>query len=303
MTISKNKHYKDILFDSPNFNKKIIDSLPGIFYFYHVTKEGVFLKRWNKKHVTELGYSDQELLNISGSIFYTEKEFTRIKKTIEHIFIKGWNDIHTTLITKVGKRIPYYLQGYALHIDGEAYFMGVGINMSKQHKLKKKLVQSEKQQLKEQLKKKEIDDLLNEKKRELLTHVISETHTSQNIKNAREKINKLLTKYSETDVCDNLKEIDNILSQNISKDKQWEIFKLRFKEIHPSFFNNLLEKYPNLTNSELKFCAYLRLNLSSNQIAALLNISKEGIRKARYRIRKKMDLDIKDSLEKCISKF
>ena len=66
MTNSENNHKKEMLFESNHFNQKLIDSLPGIFYFYHITKGDVILKRWNKKHVTELEYSDQELLNISG---------------------------------------------------------------------------------------------------------------------------------------------------------------------------------------------------------------------------------------------
>ena len=294
---------KDNFFESTDFNKKIIDSLPGIFYIYHIANEGIFIKRWNKRFVTELGYSDQELWNINVSVFFTKKEFIRVENSIRDILVKGWNDIHSTLITKAGKRIPYYFQCYALYIDGETYFMGVGINMSQQHELKKKLRQSEKQKLKEILKNKKIDDLLQEKKRELLTQVVSETHNFQNISEARKRINKLLTKHSGTDICDDLKEIDKILTQNISKNKQWEIFKLRFKEIHPKFFIKLKEKHPNLTSSEIKFCAYLRMHLSSSQMLNALNISKEGVRKSRYRIRKKMGLDLKDILEDYISKF
>lgn len=303
MTYTENNQKKDNLFESTDFNKKIIDSLPGTFYIYHIANEGIFLKRWNKKFASEHGYSDHELWNVSASVFFTKNEFTRIEKAIREILVKGWNDIHSTVITKAGKRIPYYYQGYALYIDGETYFMGVGINMSEQQKLKKKLKQSEKQQLIEILEKKKIDDLLQEKKRELLTHVVSETHNIQNIKEARKRISKLLTMHLETGVFDDLKEIDKILTQNISNNKQWEIFKLRFKEIHPEFFNKLKDKHPNLTSSELKFCAYLRMHLSSSQMLTTLNISKEGVRKTRYRIRKKMGLELKDILEDYISEF
>jgi len=136
---------KDNLFKSIEFNKKIIDSLPGIFYLYHVAKEGIFLKLWNKKFAAELGYSNQELWNKSASAFCSKKEFIRIEKAIRQIFVEGWKDVHSILITKGGVSIPYYYQGYALNIDGELYFMGVGMNMSEQHELKKKLTQSEKQ--------------------------------------------------------------------------------------------------------------------------------------------------------------
>jgi len=303
MTNTEKNQKEGNFFDSTDFNNKIIDSLPGIFYLYHVSNEGIFLKRWNKKFVTELGYSDQELWNKSASDFCTKKEFIRIEKAIREIFEKDWGDVHSFLLTKAGMSIPYYYQGYALYIDEETYFMGVGMNMTEQHKLKKKLIRSEKQQLKETLEKKKIDDLLQEKKRELLTNVVSETHNLKNIREAKKRINKLLINHSGTDVCDGLKEIDEILTQNISKNQQWELFKLRFKEIHPDFFIKLKEKHSKLTNSELKFCAYLRMHLSSSQMLSTLNISKEGVRKARYRIRKKMGLDLKDILEDYISKF
>ena len=81
---------KDNLFKSIEFNKKIIDSRPGIFYLYHVAKEGIFLKLWNKKFAAELGYSNQELWNKSASAFCSKKEFIRIEKAIRQIFVEGW---------------------------------------------------------------------------------------------------------------------------------------------------------------------------------------------------------------------
>ena len=83
MTNTKNNHKKDNLFESTDFNKKIIDSLPGTFYLYHIANEGIFLKRWNKKFASEHGYSDQELRNISVSVFFTKNEFIRVEKKSE----------------------------------------------------------------------------------------------------------------------------------------------------------------------------------------------------------------------------
>ena len=190
MTDIENNQKEDNFFESTDFNKKIIDSLPGIFYFYHVVNGEIILKRWNKKFATELGYSNQELKDVNVSLFFTKNEFIRVEKAIKEVFVKGWNEIHSHIITKAGKRIPYYYQGYSLNIDGETYFMGVGIDMTEQQKLKKKLIQSEKQQLKEILEKKKIDDLLQKNKRELLTHIVSETHNIKNIRDAKKRINK-----------------------------------------------------------------------------------------------------------------
>lgn len=81
------------------------------------------------------------------------------------------------------------------------------------------------------------------------------------------------------------------------------LFNQKFNKLHSNFYNNLKEKHPDLTKSELKFCAYLKLNLSGNQIAGIINVTPEAIRKTRYRIRKKIDINSSDSLEDYISSF
>ena len=70
------------------FAEKIMNSLPGIFYLYEKVGNQLLLKRWNKNHETDLGYSNEELLNKYGSSFFTKKEFRRIAKGIEQVFIK-----------------------------------------------------------------------------------------------------------------------------------------------------------------------------------------------------------------------
>ncbi len=112
-----------------------------------------------------------------------------------------------------------------------------------------------------------------------------------------------MEKHHETNICDDLNVIKQELNLQISQQDNWEVFKLRFKEVHKDFFNNLKDKHPDLTKSELKFCAYLRIHLSSSQISRVLHITNEAIKKSRYRIRKKLKLSPKDSLEDYIAGF
>lgn len=78
--------------------------------------------------------------------------------------------------------------------------------------------------------------------------------------------------------------------------KKWEIFKQNFDRVEEHFFSTLSEKYPDLTASDLKFCALLRLNMSTKEIADALNLSTRGVESARYRLRKKFKLNQGDSL-------
>jgi tetratricopeptide (TPR) repeat protein len=89
----------------------------------------------------------------------------------------------------------------------------------------------------------------------------------------------------------------NTIKVQLKNDENNDHFNQRFNQIHPGFFTRLTEKHPELSKTEIRFCAYLKLSFDSNQIAAVLNITSEGVRKTRYRIRKKIGLQPEDSLE------
>ena len=81
-----------------------------------------------------------------------------------------------------------------------------------------------------------------------------------------------------------------LLDENLSSEDDWAIFQTNFDRIHENFFRNLHTQFPELTSNDLRFCAYLRLNLSSKDIAHLMNISLKGVEVARSRIRKKIGI-------------
>jgi len=94
-----------------------------------------------------------------------------------------------------------------------------------------------------------------------------------------------------------------LLDENLSSEDDWLIFRTNFDRIHENFFRNLHVKYPELTSNDLRFCAYLRLNLSSKDIAHLMNISLKGVEVGRYRIRKKIGLQSTKSLTEFMIEF
>lgn len=91
--------------------------------------------------------------------------------------------------------------------------------------------------------------------------------------------------------------------ENELEDDNWENFEYRFNQAHKNFLKRFKETYPELTPKDLKFCAYLRMNLSTKEIAQLLNMTIRGVENARYRIRKRVNLDSKDSLTNFIITF
>ncbi|MDD5183757.1 MAG: triple tyrosine motif-containing protein [Paludibacter sp.] len=94
-----------------------------------------------------------------------------------------------------------------------------------------------------------------------------------------------------------------LLDENLSSEEDWAIFQTNFDRIHENFFRNLHIKYPEFTSNDLRFCAYLRLNSSSKDIAHLMNISLKGVEVARSRIRKKIGLPSTKSLTEFMIEF
>lgn len=83
---------------------------------------------------------------------------------------------------------------------------------------------------------------------------------------------------------------------SIGHDDEWEIFEYNFNQVHEEFFKELKGMHPTLTQKDLKICAYIKMNLTTKEIAPLMNISVRGVETHRYRLKKKLDLDNDKSL-------
>jgi DNA-binding CsgD family transcriptional regulator len=99
------------------------------------------------------------------------------------------------------------------------------------------------------------------------------------------------------------KKIMRILKEEDKMDKDWEHFAVHFDNVHSDFLKDMKERYPNLSAHELKLCAYLRMNLSSKEIAQLMNISVRGVEISRYRLRKKLGIPTEMNLFDFLMKF
>ncbi len=93
-----------------------------------------------------------------------------------------------------------------------------------------------------------------------------------------------------------LKKMIKSISEDDNMDQEWENFTLHFDKVHSDFISALKEKHPSISNNEIKLCAYLRMNLSTKEMAQLMNISVRGVEVSRYRLRKKLELATEVSL-------
>lgn len=102
--------------------------------------------------------------------------------------------------------------------------------------------------------------------------------------------------YKKTGGNHDVKKAIQLVSDIEKNNSNWEQFSTHFDEVNNGFLNKLKLKFPNLTNTDLKVCAYLQLKLSTKEIAQLMNISVRGVEISRYRLRKKLQLTTEHSL-------
>ncbi|MEM8845736.1 MAG: triple tyrosine motif-containing protein [Bacteroidota bacterium] len=122
------------------------------------------------------------------------------------------------------------------------------------------------------------------------------------------KKNELLSKAKEqlmanVEEKESIKPIIDIIDRNLNQNDDWELFKEAFNNADRKFLKKLKKEHPNLSPNDIRLCAYLRLNLSSKEIAPLLNISARSVEIKRYRLRKKMGLEHDANLVDYILKF
>lgn len=100
-----------------------------------------------------------------------------------------------------------------------------------------------------------------------------------------------------------IKDIRRSIQLNIKEDENWEKFEENFNLVYDNFMIKLSQQFPDLKPNDKKLCAYLRMGLSSKEMASLLNTTLRSIETARYRLRKKLNLNQGQNLTSFIQNF
>jgi DNA-binding HTH domain-containing proteins len=144
------------------------------------------------------------------------------------------------------------------------------------------------------LEKEKVDTELAFKKKELTTHALHLAKKNEVLEDLKQKAEAL----KQVDASKNgYQQLIRTIDFDLQDDNNWKNFSRYFEEVHKDFNSNVKAKFPDITANELRLLALLKMNLSSKEIANILNISQEGIKKARYRLRKKLNITTEDSLQ------
>ena len=109
-------------------------------------------------------------------------------------------------------------------------------------------------------------------------------------------LSKIKSDLKEAESSSKISSVIKVIDRHLNNQDDWKFFEEAFNNADKDFLKKVKNYHPSLTNNDLRLCAYLRLNLSSKDIAPLLNISLSSVEIKRYRLRKKMNLSRNEGL-------
>ncbi|WP_348620090.1 ligand-binding sensor domain-containing protein [Pedobacter lusitanus] len=131
---------------------------------------------------------------------------------------------------------------------------------------------------------------LKSKNRELANSAMSLVYKNELLQKLSQEMIKLKDEKGKAVADDQFRKIQKVIDEGMNDERDWNLFETSFNEAHGSFFKKLKASHPDLVPNDLKLCAYLHMNMSSKEMASLLNISLRGVEIRRYRLRKKLNI-------------
>lgn len=134
----------------------------------------------------------------------------------------------------------------------------------------------------------ELNRKLEENRKDLHLQAMHMIRINNYISELEEGLKALKKKYN-----GDAREVQSVLSKfqiNKSLEKEWDNFNIFFLNTHPEFIEQLKRKHPHLTQSELRLCTLIKLNLTNSEISSILNIEAKSVRMSKYRLKKRMGI-------------
>jgi tetratricopeptide (TPR) repeat protein len=144
--------------------------------------------------------------------------------------------------------------------------------------------------------KQQLDKDLDFKTRQLVTYALHLSKKNQVL----EAIKEVVLNPQHTNPRLNTENLLQLITAELNEKDSWKQFTLYFEQVHNDFNKTVQQRYPDITSKDLRLMALIKMNLSSKEICSLLSVTPEGVKKARYRLRIKMNLQPEESLESLI---
>ena len=203
----------------------------------------------------------------------------------ETLLAKG---IFTLIILAIISAVLYYFQLQSRKKQEELKQEQTQKLQQQEQEFKKEVEKSEAEIIR--LRNEKLVNTINHKNSQLAAATMHLVQKGEMLQKVKQELNKILPN-TESDNQRQIKKLIRNIVDDARLDETWEQFEFHFDQVHENFLKRLREKYNMLTPKDQRLCAYLRMNLTTKEIAPLMNISVRGVEISRYRLRKKLDVD------------
>lgn len=252
-----------------------------------------------------------------------DKEYTNLREGV-YIFYVQSKDVYG----QIGDAVPFTFTilppwyrtnlAYFFYFVGALIFIILGyIRVDKTYQKKTEAITAKQQEELEQkstdleqskqelarLQTEKLEAEIQSKNKELASATMHLLNKNGFIDQTKNQLAQIIKKSKNQEVKNELEKVINSIDKNIAEDNDWEQFEIHFDQVHGDFMERFKKVFPSLSPQEIKLTAYLRMNLSTKEIAYLMNISARGVEISRYRLRKKLNLERSENLQEFILKF
>jgi DNA-binding CsgD family transcriptional regulator len=208
--------------------------------------------------------------------------------------------------TAWSKIVYLFLMGGLVKLFYQLHLRRVAVQQNRiREKLEEKLRHQEEQSQREiiLLQKEQLEQGLIQKSEELANSTMSLIQKNELLVKLKDELDRVKARSANKLSGEDFQRINTLIDANISTDQDWKLFEANFNKVHEQFLKHLIENYPDLSQGDLKLAAYLRMNLSTKEIAQLLNITHRSVELKRYRLRKKLDIEGDINLSEFMIKY
>ena len=238
----------------------------------------------------------KRLQKLKDSVFTIEKtkEIKRLQTVYETKEKEAALALQAEEINTLNEKAKVDNLTKGLYAGGMASALGLSglLIFGFRQRIKKNRIAREK---KEELYRKEIEH----KKKELASQTLHLVQKNTFIQELKENLENLKNDPERFKI--EFRRIVMLLKKENASDKDWEVFKSYFAEVHNDFDKTLKSLYSDISEKEIRLAAFLRMNLTTKEIAATLNVLPDSILKSKYRLKKKLGLTKEQDLNRYLS--
>lgn len=251
----------------------------------------------NKLTLTNLASGDYDILTRTTNELGNISSNNKISLSV----LPPWYKSNTGLLLYFFIVIILALLFYFLHkrkIKKEQLLLQSNFEASQKQLLREKSIENERKIV--ELKNQALENEIKLKSKQLANTAIASVKKNEALLEIKKELLRLKNNF---DTSYTFKRLQRKIDSTIGHEDEWEIFEYNFNQVHEEYFNQLKAKHPNLMAKDLKICAYIKMNLTTKEIAPLMNISTRGVETQRYRLKKKLNLDTDNSLTEYLQSF